>query len=68
MTCATTGRPEHGTTRTTPQDSPLTIGLGWDYYKNLTEQDFRNNFSIEGMFKAFQFKVGGTDLYFYGVK
>ena len=68
MTCATTGRPEHGTTRTTPQDSPLTIGLGWDYYKNLTEQDFRNNFSIESMFTNFQFGVGGTDLYFYGVK
>jgi SAM-dependent methyltransferase len=68
MTCATTGRAEHGTTRTTPQDSPLTIGLGWDYYQNLTEQDFRNNFSIEDMFKNFQFRVDGTDLYFYGVK
>ena len=68
MTCATTGRPEHGTTRTTPQDSPLTIGLGWDYYKNLTEQDFRDNFDLDNMFSDYQFIVGGTDLYFYGVK
>ena len=55
MTCATTGRPEHGTTRTTPQDSPLTIGLGWDYYKNLTEQDFRDNFDLDNMFSDYQF-------------
>lgn len=68
MTCATTGRAEHGTTRTTPQDSPLTIGLGWDYYKNLTEQDFRDNFDLDNMFSDYQFIVGGTDLYFYGVK
>jgi len=68
MTCATTGRPEHGTTRTTPQDSPLTIGLGWDYYKNLTEQDFKDNFDLNTMFTDYQFLSQGTDLYFYGVK
>lgn len=68
MTCATTGRAEHGTTRTTPQDSPLTIGLGWDYYKNLTEKDFRENFNIESMFRNFEFLSQNTDLYFYGIK
>ena len=68
MTCATTGRAEHGTTKTTPQDSPLTIGLGWDYYKNLTEQDFREHFNIEGMFRNFEFLSQNTDLYFYGIK
>jgi SAM-dependent methyltransferase len=68
MTCATTGRKEHGTTRTTPQDSPLTIGLGWDYYKNLTEQDFREHFNIESMFRNFEFLSQNTDLYFYGIK
>ena len=40
FTCATTGRPEHGTERTTPQDSPLTVARGWSYYLNLTEEDF----------------------------
>jgi SAM-dependent methyltransferase len=68
MTCATTGRAEHGTTRTTPQDSPLTIGLGWDYYKNLTENDFREHFKIEEMFRTFEFLSQRTDLYFYGIK
>jgi len=68
MTCATTGRAEHGTTRSTPQDSPLTIGLGWDYYKNLTEKDFREHFNIESMFRNFEFLSQHTDLYFYGIK
>ena len=68
MTCATTGRPEHGTTKTTPQDSPLTVGLGWNYYMNLTEKDFRDNFDIDSMFKEYEFLSQNTDLYFYGVK
>jgi len=70
MTCATTGRPEHGTTRTSPADSPLTIGIGWDYYKNLTEQDFRDNIDIDSIFSEHKFEVGAPhpDLYFYGVK
>ena len=29
MTCATIGRPEHGTARSEPESSPLTVGLGW---------------------------------------
>jgi len=70
MSCATTGRPEHGTTRTSPKDSPLTIGKGWDYYKNLTEQDFRDNLNINDMFSSYIFEVGRLhcDLYFYGIK
>jgi SAM-dependent methyltransferase len=69
MTCATTGRAEHGTTRSTPQDSPLTIGLGWDYYKNLEEKDFREHFNIDSMFRNYEFRVNGpVDLYFYGIK
>jgi SAM-dependent methyltransferase len=70
MTCATTGRPEHGTSRTTPSDSPLTIGKGWDYYKNLTEEDFLQNIDIKNMFVEFQFEIGlpHQDLYFYGIK
>jgi SAM-dependent methyltransferase len=70
MTCATTGRPEHGTTRTSPRDSPLTIGKGWEYYKNLTEQDFRDNMDIDSMFSSYKFDVGRPhpDLYFWGIK
>lgn len=70
MTCATEGRGEHGTTRSNPKDSPLTIANGWDYYKNLTETDFRNNFAIESMFSDFSFSVNKNtcDLYFYGIK
>jgi SAM-dependent methyltransferase len=73
MSCATTGRAEHGTTRTSPQDSPLTVTNGWEYYKNLTEQDFRKHIfymDIDKMFSEYEFQVGAPhpDLYFYGIK
>jgi SAM-dependent methyltransferase len=65
LTCATEGRPEHGTTRTSPQDAPY-IG---DYYKNLTETDFRSVIDAE-LFLDFRFDVNTEhcDLYFYGIK
>ena len=70
MTCATTGRPEHGTSRTSPANSPLTIAQGWDYYRNLTEDDFRNNFDLNQMFSEFKFdrNISSCDLYFCGIK
>ena len=72
FTCATTGRPEHGTRRTTPNDAPLLQNFdGWsDYYKNLTEQDIRNVFNIDTLFSIFEFGVNDKtkDLYFYGKK
>jgi len=40
MTCALTGRKEHGTTRSEPDASPLTVSKGWDYYRNLRARDF----------------------------
>lgn len=40
MTCATTLRPEHGTTRTNPAESPGTQSLGWDHYANVSLEDF----------------------------
>jgi hypothetical protein len=66
FSCATTGRQEHGTTRTNPADSPFTN----DYYKNLTEQDFREAFDIDSMFSKYQFSVNERpeDLYFWGLK
>lgn len=70
FTCATTGRKEHGTTRTSPADSPLTISKGWDYYRNLTEEDFRNSLSFDHFFSSFEFSTNASskDLYFWGVK
>lgn len=63
FSCATTGRAEHGTRRTSPSDAPL---IPWDYYRNLTEQDF----NVEGMFSIYEFASQHEthDLYFYGVK
>ena len=37
FSCAAPGRPEHGTTRTSPKDSPFTT----DYYKNLSDIDIK---------------------------
>lgn len=70
FTCATTGRQEHGTTRTTPQDSPFTHSLFNDYYMNLTEDDiisiplFLDNWAV----MEFSTNDHTKDLYFYGVK
>jgi len=68
FTCASDGRAEHGTTRTDPLSSPLTAH--WDYYRNLNEQDFRNEFDIEDMFSEYEFEYNGVskDLYFWGIK
>jgi len=73
FTCATTGRPEHGTRRTTPEDAPLLQGFNeWsDYYKNLTEEDIREVFvDIEEKFESFEFSIHERtcDLYFWGIK
>lgn len=67
FTCASEGRPEHGTRRTTPKDSPATT----DYYKNLTEQDIRSAIDIDTVFSKhyfFQRTEWPQDLYFYGIK
>lgn len=63
FTCATIGRQEHGTTRTSPVSSPFTN----DYYKNLTQEDIKIDFS---QFKRYAFEVNkeSHDLYFWGIK
>ncbi|MBN1838581.1 MAG: class I SAM-dependent methyltransferase [Campylobacterales bacterium] len=72
FTCATTGRAEHGTRRTTPEDAPLLQSdIEWsDYYKNLTELDIRKVLDIEKSFSMFEFSTNeiSQDLYFYGFK
>jgi len=66
MSCATTGRPEHGTRSTTPADAPHC----GDYYRNLTIEDFTSAFPIGDMFDEFHFGTSEEtcDLYFFGVK
>lgn len=74
FTCASTGRPEHGTRRSDGSDAaPLLYGISpeWsDYYKNLTEKDFEK---IDGFKKSFpdgyfEYNPESKDLYFYGIK
>lgn len=72
FTCASEGRPEHGTRRTKPEDAPLLEGFGeWgDYYKNLNEPDIRAAIDVDGIFATafFQYEPVACDLYFYGIK
>lgn len=69
-TCATLGRPEHGTRRTTPSDAPL-LPEGWnDYYMNLTERDIMSALDdcMNGGPMYFEINSETHDLYFYGFK
>ena len=72
FTCATTGRREHGTIRSSPADAPLLNNLpDWcDYYKNLTEKDIKDIISLENIFDKYEFSTNdhSHDLYFYGIK
>jgi SAM-dependent methyltransferase len=69
FTCASTGRPEHGTTRTDPSLSPGTQSQGWDYYQNRTEGDFAA-LPLQDWFAAWRFWYVRTslDLFFAGVR
>jgi SAM-dependent methyltransferase len=70
FTCATTGRPEHGTINTSITDSPLLKGEWSKYYKNLTEEDIRDIIIMENIFIDFKFSINKNhkDLFFYGIK
>ena len=73
FTCASTNRPEHGTLRTTPQDSYGTIGKiedMQDYYKNLTEKDLSEVFNLKEMFCMYDtyYNAFSRDLCFIGIK
>jgi SAM-dependent methyltransferase len=70
FTCASYGRPEHGTLRSDPSLSPGTQSLNLDYYRNLTENDFQNLFDFADFFSNFIFYYNpmSWDLYFMGVK
>lgn len=66
FTCATDGRPEHGTRRTSPQDAPF-VG---DYYRNLNEEIMKSEIDFDSIFNLYEFssRQNPSDLYFYGIK
>ena len=67
FSCAAPGRPEHGTKKTSPKDSPFTT----DYYRNLSEEDIRSVLDCDNIFSNYKFKTRKEfpqDLYFYGIK
>lgn len=73
FTCASAGRPEHGTRRTSPGDSYGTIGNvdGWpDYYKNLKISDLRAAIPINEIFSQYSayYNSKSYDFYFWGIK
>ena len=68
MTCATFGRPQHGTSLSEPVSSPLTIQLGQDYYKNLIRNDFEFvNMDVFFSDYLFETDYSSHDLYFIGI-
>lgn len=73
FTCASTGRPEHGTRRTTPHDSWGTIGHHadfQDYYKNLTIDDIAKVLQLDSIFEHWSayYHTHHHDLFFIGLK
>jgi SAM-dependent methyltransferase len=73
FTCASTGRLEHGTRRTSPGDSYGTIGNlddMSDYYKNLTESDLNEVLPLNNLFSSWDtyYNSESKDLYFFGIK
>jgi SAM-dependent methyltransferase len=72
FTCASDGRPEHGTNRSKPNDAPLLLAYDdWgDYYKNLNESHIREIFNPNDFFSEYEFEYNpdAHDLYFWGIK
>jgi hypothetical protein len=65
VTCATYGRPEHGTLRNGPQDSPATLG----HYRNLGVQELVEAGFLFG-WSEFRLSVDNKchDMYFWGIR
>jgi SAM-dependent methyltransferase len=70
ISCATTGRLEHGTTRTNPDASPFTSAEKWDYYKNLTAADIAHSLNLTGWLADWASWTNfiTKDLYFVGIR
>lgn len=67
MTCASAGRPEHGTTRSNKAAAPL---IEWEYYRNLVAHDFRVSVPMTERFSVAEFMENfeSCDLYFAGFR
>ena len=67
FTCASRGRVEHGTLRTTNSDSPGTRGT---YYKNIFKNEFIKSFDLKKLFRKYEviYNYKSSDLYFIGKK
>jgi SAM-dependent methyltransferase len=70
FTCATDGRPEHGTKKSTPECSLASQSIGWDYYRNLKASDFSRSSNLDRIFSIYGFfcNYEHSDLYFLGLK
>lgn len=69
MTCATVGRKEHGTAKSEPSSSPLTVEKGWDYYRNLTWRDLKRHVDFSPLMAwSHACNWRSYDLYFLGLK
>ena len=69
FSCAKDGRHEHGTRRTTPQDSPFTSEITNDYYMNLNEGQIREIPGFIESFSEYEFSTNENtkDQYFWGI-
>jgi len=70
LSCATTGRKEHGTTRTNPDASPFTVAARWDYYRNLRARDLEGGAHLPGWLAHWRCWTNhvSRDLYFAGLR
>jgi SAM-dependent methyltransferase len=73
FTCASIGRAEHGTKRTSPSESYGTIANledMSDYYKNLTGKDLNEVLPLNNLFSVWDtyYNHQSKDLYFVGIK
>ena len=69
ISCASTGRVEHGTKRTRASDSPGSHTLG-DHYKNIDPSDFLGVIKDSAAFSTtvFDYNKYSCDIYFAGLK
>ena len=64
MTCAAPSRPEHGTSKHSPTDSPMTA----HYYRGLGVEDVEAVLRPMTCFEQHEIRVRGNDLQAWGVK
>ena len=70
ISCASTGRREHGTSRTNSFASPFTTAANWDYYQNLSCKQIESALNLDGWLSDWSSWVNfvARDLYFVGLR